>query len=158
MIQRILPLFDNGIQRYSALPQAVRYSLLPVVIASLPLVVSSMFGAYWTIPIVIALTAVLLYFTALETDKFMFQLSKVRAHIAITMPLCGFISLWGIALALADRKGIMLGVVGPYSLLLLIACAPAYRWSQARKARRIPLHFSFPAIGAVVLAGSFAYV
>jgi hypothetical protein len=157
-MQRISQLFERGIERYNVLPQAVRYSLLPFVIASMPLLVSSMFGSKLIMPLVALLAVMLLYFTTLETDKFMFQVSRVRAHVAITTPLCSFISLWGIALASVDRKGMMLGIVGPYCLLLLIACAPAYRWKEARVTRRIPTRVSFSVMGAVVVFASFVYI
>ena len=157
-MRHISQLLDRGVQRYGTLPKAARQSFLPVVLASLPLTLGSTMGAYWTLPLVIVLTVALLYFTTLETDRFMFDLSKTRAHIAITMPMCGFISLWGIVLALMERREAMLGIVGPYSLLLLVACAPAFRWKQARVMRRIPLHYSFSIVGSIVLIGSFSYV
>lgn len=147
---------DKAVQRFAALPAVWRESFLPLALASAPLLVGSAYAPSWMLPLLLVLTAVLLYQTAQTTERFMFQLDKVRAHLAITMPLCGFISVWGIALALAGRREVMLSVVGPYGLLLLLVCAPAYRLSQARTQRRVPLHYSFSAFACCALLASLS--
>lgn len=156
-MRRITTLIKGGILQNDALPLAARQSALPFIVASLPVVISSLLGAYVVMPLVVALTAYQLFLLTKRTDGFMFALTKMRSRVAITMPLCGFISAWGLALALLDRRSMMNGVVGPYCILILIACAPAFRWRAARTARYLPLWLSFSLAGALALAAATAY-
>jgi hypothetical protein len=88
----------------------------------------------------------------------MFAIDKQRARLAVTFPLCSFIAVWVILLTLIGRGTIVNGVVGPYCILLLLACAPAYRWRAARTTRRIPLWLSFSAAGMFAVAAASKYV
>jgi hypothetical protein len=154
LITRII---NRSLLRYAALPLKVRDSALPFIITSIPLMLSSLAGAFLVMPIVIALTAFLLFQMTKTTDSYMFSLDKQQARLSITFPLCTFIAVWGITLAALGRKSMMNGVVGPYCLLLLIACAPAFRWNASRTTRRVPLWLSFSLAGLLALAGSLVY-
>ncbi|WKB50513.1 hypothetical protein [Eleftheria terrae] len=149
---------DWALQGYSRLPVAARESLLPVVLASVPMAIGTAFAPTWLIPVVLLLTFVLLHEVTAETERFMFKLDRARAHVAISMPLTGFVSLWGLCLAGAGRRDVMLSVVGPYCLLLLLVCAPAYRLFQARQQRRVPLRVTFPVCASLVFLCSLAAI
>lgn len=151
-------LFNKAVARYENLPQSVRQSALPWIIISLPVTIASLFGAYIVMPLMMLLSTVLLYMTTTSTDHFIFSLSKTQCRLGITMPLCIFINLWAIALALLSRKEMMLGIVGPYTLLLLIAAAPAYRWKESRSARRVPLIVSFSVAGILAFLASAIHI
>ncbi len=135
--------------RYDGAPLAVRQSFLPFALASLPLVIGTTLGVALLIPVIALLSMVLLHQVATASEAMMFEVNKVRSHIAVTMPLCGFISAWGVGLAVAGRPAMMLSIVAPYSMLLLLSCAPAFRLRESRTKRRVPLKFSFPAIAAI---------
>lgn len=153
----ITKLIDRGVVRYAALPSPVRNSALPFILTSMPLMLSSLAGAFMVMPVVVVLTAFLLFQMTKSTDTYMFSFDKQQARLSITFPLCTFISVWGILLAVLGRKSMMNGVVGPYCLLLLVACAPAFRWNALRTARRVPLWLSFSIAGALALTGSLLY-
>lgn len=154
---RITKFINSGQLRYGALPSHVRHSALPFVLTSMPITLSSLAGAYFVMPIVVALTAFLMFQITKGTDGYMFALDKMQARLSITFPLCTFIAVWGILLAALGRKSMMNGVIGPYCLLLLVACAPAFRWNSLRQKRRFPLWLSFSITGALAFAGSLAY-
>lgn len=141
-----------------ALPLAVRQSALPFVVASLPVLVSSVLGAYMVMPLVVTLSAILLYMMARSADSFLFTMSKQHARLAVTFPLCSFIAIWAILLTVIGRGAMVNSIVGPYCILLLVACAPAYRWRAARTTRRLPLWLSFSVAGAVAVAAASKYV
>lgn len=155
-MRHITIVVDSALARYAALPVKVKQSALPFALASLPILVSSLLGQYVVMPLVVALTAMLLYRITVITDKFMFTLSKGEALYSVTLPLCTFISVWGISLTLTGHYSMLNGVVGPYCLVLLFACAPAYRVNQLRTARRVPLPITFSIVGTLaVLAAVF---
>ena len=129
-------------------------ALVLMIFASLPVVLGTLFMPLVLSPAVVLLSEGLLYIATKKADPMIFGMSRLSAYASITMPLCGFISLWGLGLAAVGRKPVMLGVVGPYALLMLLACAPAWRWQRERMSRRVPLKYSFPIVGAIVLSGS----
>lgn len=141
-----------------ALPLSVRQSALPFTVASLPVLASSVLGAYMVMPLVVALSAFLLYTMTKSADSFLFTMSKQRARLAVTFPLCSFIAVWVILLTIIGRGPMVNGIVGPYCILLLLACAPAYRWRAERTTRRIPLWLSFSATGAFAVVAASKYV
>ena len=142
-------------QRYDRAPELVRQSFIPFALASLPLVVTTACLPRLLAPLAMLLAIVLLYEVARFAESAMFAVGKLRSHLAVTMPLCGFVSAWGLALAMVGRPYAMLSVVGPFSLLLLLACAPAFRLREARTTRRIPLRYSFPVLAAIAWLASF---
>lgn len=141
-----------------ALPVSVRQSVFPFIVASLPVVASSVLDAYMILPLVVALSAFLLHTMTKSADLFLFAMSKQQARLAVTFPLCSFIALWVISLTLIGRGAMVNSVIGPYCILLLIACAPAYRWRAARTARRIPLWLSFSVAGTFSVVAASKYV
>ncbi len=144
--------------RYAALPLAVRQSALPFLFVSLPLMMTSITGAFQLAPLVVLLSSYQLYLMTKFTDTYMFTLNKMAARLAVTFPLCTFISIWSMLLSLlSPDKKMLNGVVGPFCLLLLIACAPAYRWSETRTARRVPLWVSFSAAGSFAVIASLVH-
>lgn len=145
---------DQVVSRYERAPASVRQSFLPFALLSIPLLIGTALAPVWMAPLIEVLTMVLLYQVAESAESTMFAVDKIRAHLAVTMPMCGFISAWGIALALAGRPMLAFVVVGPYSLLLLLACAPAYRLSDARATRYIALRHSFPVLAALAFLAS----
>lgn len=155
---RISTFVDKGIIHNDALPEHVRHSALPFVVASLPVFIGSVAGAYIVMPLLLAVTSYLLYTMAKSTDEFMFSFDKQRARAAVTIPLCGFIAAWTLVLTAVGRTEMMNGVVGPFCILLLIACAPAYRWKAHRQARRVPLWISFLAAGSFSVLAALAHV
>lgn len=157
-MQRISTFVKAGIIHNEALPLPLRQSALPFVVASLPVLASSVLGAYMVMPLVVALSAFLLYTMARSADSFLFTLSKQHARLAVTFPLCSFIAVWVILLTLIGRGAMVNGIVGPYCILLLVACAPAYRWRAGRTTRRIPLWLSFSVAGAVAVSAASKYV
>ena len=157
-MQRISTFVKAGIMHNEALPLAVRQSALPFTVASLPVLVSSVLGAYLVMPLVVALSAFLLYTMAHASDAFLFSMSKQRARLAVTFPLCSFIAVWVILLTLIGRGMMVNGIVGPYCILLLLACAPAYRFRSTRTTRYLPLWLSFTAAGALAVAATMKFV
>lgn len=156
-MQNISSLIKSGQQRYSALPLAVRHSALPFLIVSLPLVVLTLAGASIVLPLVVALSAYQMFLMTKSTDAYMFSLTPMHARLYVTFPLCMFISAWTIGMSLLSSRTLTNAVVGPYVILLLIACAPAYRWNDARSARRIPLWLSFSIAGSFAVIASLAH-
>ena len=140
-----------------ALPVSVRQTALPFIIASVPVLVSSVLGAYMVMPLVVALSAFLLYTMTKSADAFLFTMSKQRARLAVTFPLCSFIAVWVILLTLIGRGPMVNGVVGPYCILLLLACAPAYRFRATRTTRRVPLSLSFSAAGVLAVSAALKF-
>ncbi|MGK5033188.1 hypothetical protein [Janthinobacterium sp. MDT1-19] len=161
-VDRILTIFLTCeqwcITRYARLPQKIRQSVFPFVLASLPIVVSSVLGMYIVMPIVVVMSTGLILLLTNETDAAFFEMSKTDARKFITLPLCGFIGVWGILLVLMGRGSMMNGVVGPYCVVLLVACAPAYRWKAAQVKRYVPLWLSFGFAGVLAVSASFFYV
>ncbi len=157
-MQAISDLLNKLLAHYQKLPEATRHSLLPWVIISMPVVLDSLVGSLLVMPLMLILSSYMLYLSTEKTEKYIFTLSKMQCRIGITIPLCTFISLWGICLATLGRKEMMLGIVGPYSILLLLCAAPAYRWRAARTTRRIPLKISFTITSIVVFLGSLTYI
>lgn len=143
---------------YETLPGRVKQSALPCLLASGPMVISSLLGAYIVMPAVVILTVLLIYKLTTHTDGFMFEMTKADALYKVTMPLCSFISVWGISLAIMGRNSMLNGVVGPYCLVLLLACAPAYRWNQLRMKRRAPLGITFGVVGTLAVLASLVHV
>lgn len=157
-MRHITTVTDWILARYGSLPETVRQSALPFLLASIPMVISSALGAYFVMPLVVALTVVLIYKITQDTDSFMFGLSKKSALYKITTPLCAFISLWGLMLAFGGRHAMLNGVVGPYCLVLLLACAPAYRWNQERTNRRVSIRITFIIVGILAVLGSATHI
>jgi hypothetical protein len=153
----ITAIVDGTYKAYDRLPLVMRQSALPFIIVSLPIVISSLLGAFIVMPLIVLLTAYQLYLLTLRTDEFMFSLSKFHARLGVTLPLCTFISVWAFAIALVSRKAMLNGVVGPYCVLLLVACAPAFRWKESRIARRLPAWVSFTTAGGIAFAASLFY-
>jgi hypothetical protein len=157
-MQAILDLLDKLQTRYQKLPEASRHSLLPWVLISVPVVLNSLAGSLLVMPLMVLLSSYMLYLSTEKTESYIFNLSKMQCRVGITIPLCIFISLWGISLAYLGKKEMMLGIVGPYSALLLLCAAPAYRWNSKRTARRVPLKISFMITGGFVFLGSLTYI
>lgn len=141
---------------YARLPTNLRNSFLPYALSCLPLVVSSLFAPIWFLPIVVPVNAYLLYGVAKAGDSALFSLDKVSAHFAVNMPLCAFVSCWGLALAALDRRAVMLHVVSIFCLLLMMACAPAFRFNLKRAERHIPLRASFVVLGIIASIAAFS--
>lgn len=156
-MQNISSLIEAGQLRYAALPLAARHSVLPFLLVSLPLVVLSLAGAYIVMPLVVGLTAYQLFLMTKSTDHYMFTLTPMQARLYVTFPLCMFVSAWIIGMSLLSSRTMTNAVVGPYVILLLIACAPAYRWNDERTKRRIPLWFSFSFAGTFAVIASLAH-
>ena len=149
---------DFFLQRYANMPTHVKYSALPFLIASIPMLISSVLGAYIVMPLVVLLTVLLIFRITESTDSFMFEMSMATALYSISFPLCTFISIWGLTLAYCGRNSMLNGVVGPYCLVLLLACAPAFRWNQLRKTRRVPLRITFLVVGTLAVLASATHV
>ncbi|WP_395398708.1 hypothetical protein ACHMW6_00140 (plasmid) [Pseudoduganella sp. UC29_106] len=149
---------NKVLDRYQQLPKVVRYGALPHLVISLPMLIGSLLAAYYVMPVAVLLSAYLLYSQAKQSDEVVFQMSKNEARLAVTFPLCSFVSAWVIVLSAQGNAQMLNGIVGPYCLMLLIACAPAFRWKHERTARRFPLAVTFSITAAIALAASLSYI
>lgn len=143
---------------YNALPQPMRQSILPWVITSIPVIISSLFSAYQAMPVIIAITVYLLYLVTNHTDTFIFNLTAKEARARITMPLVTLIPAWGVLAAFLSRKEMVLGIIGPFAGVLLLCAAPAYRLKMTRMKRYVPLELSFGLVGIFLVIASLNYI
>lgn len=160
---RLLWLKANGFQEalidsYGKLAPLFRNSVLPYVLASVPVFVMSVTGSTLVMPLVIFMSTVLIFYIAHDMDAVIFSLTKQESRKAITIPLSMFICIWGIVMVIIGKGQIMNGVVGPYCAVLLVACAPAYRWKATRLERRIPLWISMSLAGMLAVGASLFYI
>lgn len=145
-------------EHYANLTPKIRNSALPYILASLPIVIMSITGSIIVMPLVILMSVVLIFYIAQDMDQMIFSFTKQQARKAITIPLTAFICAWGITLVLLSEGRMMNSVVGPYCGVLLVACAPAYRWNINTAKRRVPLALSLSLTGLVAVAASFFHV
>lgn len=157
-MKHISSILKAGIAANEALPAAMRGSAAPFILATLPVLVCSILGAFIVMPIVVALTAYQLFLLVKVTDPLLFTLDKKQSRLRVTFPMCTYIALWGIFLAMMGRSHMLNGIVGPFCILLLIACAPAYRWNALRTARRFDTRWTFSITGAIAVAAALAFL
>jgi hypothetical protein len=139
------------------LPEKLKNSVAPFVIATIPLFIFSLFGIFFLMPVVVALTAIVVYFLVQRMDEILFSFDPQKARMAVTIPLCTFISIWAFTLAIVGRGKMLNGIVGPYCLILLIACAPSYRWKSNRKKRLVPTIISMSLAGILSFIAACYY-
>lgn len=143
---------------YNALPEKMRQSILPWLITSIPVIVSSLFSVYQAMPVILSITVYLLYLVTNYTDTFIFNLTAKEARARITIPLVTFIPLWGVLAAFLSRKEMVLGIIGPFAAVLLLCAAPAYRLKMTRMKRYVPLELSFGLVGVFLVVASLNYI
>lgn len=156
--ERLGAAHDGLYEYYGTLSQSLRNSALPYILASIPIVILSITGTIIVMPLIILMSTVLIFYIAHGMDEVVFLFTKHEARKAITIPLTLFISAWGITLVILAKGHMMNGVVGPYCAVLLVACAPAYRWNVNRTTRRLPLWLSLSATGILAISASLFYV
>lgn len=157
-MQSIFVQLDMLLIKYKTLPLALQQSFFPYVVTSLPLIIASLFSAYFLMPFIVLVTSYLLYMVTTHTDTYIFTLTKMQSRTRITIPMVFIISLWGLALAAFSRKEMMLGIVGPFIAILLLCTAPAYRMIASRDKRRIPLEVSFTILTIFAFLASLNYL
>jgi hypothetical protein len=155
---RISSILNTGLAKRALSGPTWTQSSAPFIVASLPAFICSLANANIIMPLICGVTAYQLFLKTQQTDPIFFQMTKTRARLAVTYPLCLFITIWGIALAMLGHKQMMNGIVGPFCIMLLIACAPAYRWKPSRTERRVPLWISFSIAGLIAVTAAFASV
>lgn len=146
------------IDSYGKLTPLFRNSVLPYVLASGPVFVMSVTGSMLIMPLVMLMSSVLIFYIAQDMDPVIFAMTKQQSRKAITIPLSMFICIWGIIMMVVGKGQLMNGVVGPYCAVLLVACAPAYRWKATRLERRIPLWISMSLAGVLAVGASLFYI
>lgn len=129
----------------------LRESLLPYLMVCLPYIATSVFAQPWLSWLMGPPSLLALYRVTSALDPGAFAVPPRRGLLAYALPLNALVVLWSLAMMLARRPEMLATTVLAHSCLLYLATAPAWRRAQQRRARRVPLRWSFGALAVLVV-------
>lgn len=153
----ISDVLNSPMQKYQSLPEGIKYSFLPYFLASLPMLVFTLTGLKFLMPLTSALTALTLYYINRETESVFFCMDKQVFILKVAIPFFLMIPLWGFLLIYLSEKSMALSILGAYAAVLTCCIMPGFRLFN-RTRRFIKFEIAFLPVTAILVLSSFSIV
>ena len=88
----------------------------------------------------------------------LFACDRTKAHLQVVMPLYALMTVWGMLMLLQQRTDFLLAYVGPFSVVVVTAVWPVFRWNIKRTRRFIPYGYSYGVASGFFVLAIFYYL
>jgi hypothetical protein len=98
------------------------------------------------------------YFITKGLQPRLFSCDRTTSHLKVVLPLYLLLTVWGVLLFMSRRLDILIGYLGPFTVVLLTALWPVFRKDLERKERRIPYQYSYSIASTFFLVATLSRI